>query len=69
MHMDEGLIKEIAMFVEKFEEKVREKVVKILETRSRSENYAMLIQFLLCLGYIYVLLMILLITIRQMQVY
>ena len=47
MLVDQKLIKNKAMFVKIFDEKVREEVVKILETRSRSENYAMLIQFLL----------------------
>ena len=57
MLMDQGLIKNKARFVKNFEEKVREKIVKICETRSRSENYEVLIQFLLWLCYIYVLLM------------
>ena len=47
MLMDQGLIKNKARFVKNFEEKVREKIVKICETRSRSENYEVLIQFLL----------------------
>ena len=47
MPLGDGLIKEIARFMEKIEEKVREKIEEILEPRSRSENYAMLIQFLL----------------------
>ena len=47
MLMDEGLIKNKARFVKNFEEKVRDKIVKICETRSRSENYEVLIQFLL----------------------
>ena len=47
MLMDHALIKNKAMFVKIFDEKVRGKIVKILETRSRSENYAMLMKFLL----------------------
>ena len=68
MLMDDDAIKNKARLVKNFEEKVREKkIVKICETRSRSQNSVMLITKTVMLMLLYVLLMILLITIRQMQ--
>ena len=57
MLMDQGLIKNKARFVEKFDEKVREKIVKICETRSRSQNSVMLITKTVMLMLLYDVLM------------
>ena len=53
MLVDEGLIKNKAMFMKKFDEKVREPNEENCENGSRSENYDVLICFsvMLCLLY------------------
>lgn len=47
MLVDDGLIKNQAMDMKKFEEKVREPNEENCENRSRSEHYDVLMKFLL----------------------
>ena len=68
MLMDQGLIKNKARFVKNFEEKVREPNCENCAIGSRSEQNDVLIQFSVMIMFIYGFLMMLLITIKQMQV-
>ena len=61
---DDDAIKNKARLVNNFEEKVREKIVKICETRSRSQNSVIVNPKTVMLILLYGVLMMLVITIK-----
>ena len=58
MLVDQGLIKNKARFMEKFDEKVREPNEENCENGSRSENYDVLMKFSVMIMLLYGLLMV-----------